>query len=261
MNKRKRLLSEHSMKASKEVYGNVHSIETFGAFDGPGVRYVLFLQGCPFRCKYCHNPDTWTTKTNKKMSVSQILDDYKKYKGFYKNGGLTVSGGEPMLQLNFLEELFAQAKKQNIHTCLDTSAAGFSPARKDSYSNLLSQTDLVMLDIKHIDNEKHIELTANSNVDVLAFARHLDKLRIKTIIRHVLVPTINDDKRCLLELRGFLDTLSNVIAINVLPYHKAGIMKWDQLGIKYPLPDIEEPNAKSVEKAEEILMKNYRFYK
>jgi pyruvate formate lyase activating enzyme len=249
------------MTHSKERYANVHSIETLGAFDGPGIRYVLFLQGCPFQCQYCHNRDTWSTKKNKHMTVLDVLEDYSKYQRFYKKGGLTVSGGEPLLQLDFLIDLFQEAKNRGIHTCLDTSAACYDPKKNERFLELMRYTDLVLLDIKHIDDEKHKKLTGSSNQQVLAFAQYLSELNQKTIIRHVLVPTLTDDEADLKKLRSFLDTLSNVVGIEILPYHQKGIIKWQQLGLNYPLKDILEPTEAQVKKAELILKDKYVFHK
>lgn len=248
------------MKPSNPLQANVHSIETFGAFDGPGIRYVVFLQGCPFQCQYCHNRDTWSTASNKLMTSDDILDDYMKYRGFYKKGGLTVSGGEPLLQLNFLIDLFKKAKDRGIHTCLDTSAGCFNLKQIDLYRDLLEYTDLVLLDLKHIDADKHAHLTGQSNQTVLDFARFLDEIRKPTIIRHVLVPTMTDDPVDLLKLRNFIDTLTNIVDIEVLPYHTKGIEKWKALGYTYPIPEINEPNQESIDLAEAILKSKYVFY-
>ena len=249
------------MKTSSERYANVHSIETLGAFDGPGIRYVLFLQGCPFQCQYCHNRDTWSTKQNQLMTTSQVLEDYQKYSHFYKKGGITVSGGEPLLQTPFLIELFKAAKEKGIHTCLDTSAACFTPKNQSELKLLMQYTDLVLLDLKHIDEQKHIKLTGSSNKKVLEFARYLDELKVKVAIRHVLVPTISDDNEDVHKLRSFLDTLTNVISIEVLPYHTKGISKWKELGFEYPLLEIKEPTEESIENVELILKKGYQFLK
>ncbi|MDY0294378.1 MAG: pyruvate formate-lyase-activating protein [Acholeplasmataceae bacterium] len=248
------------MNHSNQLFGNVHAIETMGAFDGPGIRYVLFLQGCPFQCQYCHNRDSWSTKTNRLMSVDEIITDYQTYKSFYKKGGLTVSGGEPLLQLPFLIELFKRAKNEGIHTCLDTSAGCY---KKDDerYLELIKYTDLVLLDMKQINAKKHVSLTGNHNEQVLEFARFLDFHHVKTIVRHVLVPTLTDDEKDLTDLRNFLDSLSNIINIEVLPYHRSGIHKWDQLGIAYPIPEILEPQKQEVLRAEVILKGGYRFVK
>jgi len=249
------------MKASNQIFANVHSIETFGAFDGPGIRYVVFLQGCPFQCQYCHNRDTWSTKQNQLMDSDDILNDYMKYKGFYKKGGLTVSGGEPLLQLPFLIDLFKKAKEKQIHTCLDTSAACFNLKQIDLYKTLMQYTDLVLLDLKHINEDQHLQLTGSSNSQVLDFARFLDEIEQPTLIRHVLVPTISDKEEDLMNLRSFLDTLTNVIDIEVLPYHTRGIEKWKALGYTYPIPEILEPTEASIEKAETILKTKYLFRK
>ena len=247
------------MKASNTRYANVHSIETFGAFDGPGVRYVLFLQGCPFQCQYCHNRDTWSTKENRLMSVEDIIADYKLYQRFYKKGGITVSGGEPLLQLPFLIDLFKACKALGIHTCLDTSAGCYHEKHHDMYETLLKYTDLVLLDIKHIDSDKHEILTGQKNDQVLHFARLLDERKIPLVIRHVLLPKINSDVTYLKKLRSFLDTLNNITAIDVLPYHKQGIKKWEAMGLAYPIPEICEPSENEVELAESILKSNYLF--
>lgn len=247
------------MNTSKPILANVHSIETFGTFDGPGVRFVLFLQGCPFQCQYCHNRDTWSTKTNKLMSVDDVLNQYDQYRHFYKKGGLTVSGGEPLMQIHFLIELFKKAKEKNIHTCLDTSAGTYHMKNDALFQELMTYTDLVLLDIKHIDDKKHLVLTKSSNEHVLAFAKLLSQLQIKVVIRHVLVPTLTDDEHDLKNLRAFLDTLSNVVQIDVLPYHKAGIHKWNNLGFTYELMHIEEPSKDTIKKVEDILKNNYLF--
>ncbi|CCV64965.1 Pyruvate formate lyase activating enzyme [Alteracholeplasma palmae J233] len=247
------------MNNSNLKLGNVHSIETLGAFDGPGLRYVLFLQGCPLQCKFCHNRDTWSTKTNKLMSVDEVLNDYNKYKHFYKKGGLTVSGGEATLQLPFLIELFKEAKKRDIHTCLDTAAGVFSQKMRPVYDELMKYTDLVLLDIKHIDNEKHIWLTKSPNIQILECAKYLDEIKKPTVIRHVLLPEINSDDKDLTDLRSFLDGLSNIVGIDILPYHTKGRMKWEKMGLEYPLPDTPEPSKELVKHAETILKKDYKY--
>ncbi len=247
------------MTAFDYKIGNVHSIETLGAFDGPGIRYVLFLQGCQLRCKFCHNRDTWETHENKLMTVDEILTDYNKYKVFYKKGGITVSGGEATLQIYFLIELFKACKAQGIHTCLDTSAGVFSEKMIPVYDELMQYTDLVLLDIKHIDNEKHQWLVGTPNTHILAFAHYLDKKRIPTVLRHVLLPDINSQDEYLYGLRHFIDGLSNMVGIDVLPYHKKGIMKWEKMGLEYPLPQTPEPSKELVKHAEEILKKDYHY--
>ena len=240
---------------------NVYFIETFGAFDGPGIRYVLFLQGCMLRCKFCHNRDSWSTDVNKLMSIDEILTDYEKYQNFYRKGGITVSGGEATLQMPFLIELFKECKKRGIHTTLDTSAGIYSEKRLPIYEELFKYTDLILLDIKHIDNEKHKELTGVPNTQILEFAKVLSERKIPTVLRCILIPTINSDDETLIRLRKFNDTLENIVGIDVLPYHKKGIMKWEKLGIKYPIPEIEEPSQELTKHAEKILKDGYKFYK
>lgn len=245
---------------NKQAVANVHSIETFGTFDGPGVRYVLFLQGCPFQCQFCHNRDTWSTKQNKRMTVDEVLNDYEKYKHFYKNGGITVSGGEPLLQTRFLVELFKEAKNRGIHTVLDTSAACYNVRQNSMFQELMTYTDLVLLDIKQINDEKHKVLVGDSNQKVLDFARFLDELKVEVNTRHVLIPGVNNDTEDLMELRKFLDSLNNIVNIDVLPYHTAGQMKWEQMGLTYPLKGVRVPTETEVKLAEEILKKDYKYY-
>lgn len=259
MNKNVRSFQEPSMKQFNK--GNIHSIETLGTFDGPGVRYIVFFQGCPFQCEYCHNRDTWSTKENHLKTVDEILDDYKKYEKFYKKGGLTASGGDPILQLDFLTLLFKEAKQRGIHTCLDTAGSCYNIKQNESYIELLKYTDLVLLDIKHIDKEQHREITGSKNDHILDFAYLLDDLQIPTIIRHVLVPGLTDKEDDLKSLREFLDTLSNVENIEVLPYHTKGVMKWMEMGLDYPLIGVREPSKEEVQKAQKILSEGYHFYK
>lgn len=218
--------------------GRIHSSESFGTVDGPGIRYVLFMQGCPMRCLYCHNPDTWEIGKGVEMSADEVLANYKKNSVFYKNGGLTVTGGEPLLQIDFLLELFTKAKAQGIHTCIDTSGITYSPSNtsyNEKLIELLSKTDLVMLDIKHIDREKHIELTGKDNVNILEFARLLDSLGKPVWIRHVIVEGYTLDEGYLYALGQFIGRLKNIKALDVLPYHSMGVSKYRELGIEYKL--------------------------
>lgn len=235
------------------MLANVHSIETFGAFDGPGIRYVIFLQGCPFQCQYCHNRDTWSTDKNHLMSADNLLDEYHTYRSFYKKGGITVSGGEPLLQLEFLIELFSKAKEKGIHTCLDTSAACYHEKNIKRYEELLKVTDLVLLDLKHMDEDEHLKLTGSTLNQVHKFATLLNEKKVPTVIRHVLVPSITDDETHLKKMKSFIDTLSNVVDVEVLSYHKKGIQKWEAMGLTYPLKHIEEPTQEAVLKAKSIL--------
>lgn len=234
-----------------DVKGRIHSIETMGTVDGPGVRFVIFVQGCPMRCQYCHNPDTWDVTEGEWMSVDELLDRYERNRMYYVNGGITVTGGEPLLQMDFLIELFTRAKEKGAHTCIDTSGIAFAPESDlamEKMNRLMEVTDLVMLDIKHIDPEKHLALTSHSNEPILAFARYLDEKKKDVWIRHVVVPGVTDDPVYLKRLGRFLATLHNVKALDVLPYHVMGIVKYENLGIDYPLKGVPAmPQAKAVE--------------
>lgn len=241
--------------------GNIYFIETMGAFDGPGLRYVLFMQGCPLKCKFCHNRDSWSTKQNISMTVAQVMEDYQRYKSYYRRGGITVSGGEPTLQIEFVTELFKACKNLGIHTALDTSAGCFGKSSLEKHQELLKYTDLVLLDIKHIDNEKHRWLVGISNRQVLEFAKYLSEAKVPTVIRSILLPGINDDKDTLIKLRSFLDTLDNIVGIDVLPYHKAGTIKWENMGLRYELGDVPEPTKSQIELAENVLKTNYHYMK
>ncbi len=237
--------------------GRIHSLQSFGTVDGPGVRYVVFCQGCPMRCQYCHNPDTWPVNAGEEMEASYIIEQYKRNEGFYTGGGITVTGGEPLLQIDFLLELFTLAKKEKIHTCIDTSGITYKPANEaynTKLKELLKLTDLVMLDIKHIDPEKHLELTKQPNDGILAFAELLSELGVETWIRHVVVPGITDDDVYLDKLGYFIGGLKSVKVLDVLPYHDMAKPKYDNLGIDYVLKDVP-PMDKSValEKKQVIL--------
>ena len=221
-----------------EMQGNIHSIESCGTVDGPGIRFVVFFQGCPMRCQYCHNPDTWDFNVNQKMTVDEILKKYEGVREFLKHGGLTATGGEPMAQMPFLIELFKRAKMRNIHTTLDTSGVTFDKKNLAKIDELLKYTDLVMLDIKHIDNEKHIALTGHTNTNILDFARYLSNKKIPVWIRHVVVPGITYNKTYLKRLGEFLATLDNIQALDVLPYHNLAIPKYENLKKPYPLKDV-----------------------
>ncbi|WP_117161830.1 pyruvate formate-lyase-activating protein [Paraliobacillus sp. X-1268] len=237
--------------------GRIHSIETMGTVDGPGLRYVIFTQGCLLRCKFCHNPDTWKMGQGKEMEVAEMVKDIKDYLPFFQstNGGVTVSGGEPLLQLEFLIELFTELKKMGVHTTIDSSAGCFSrsPRFMKNLDKLLEVTDLVLLDLKHIDPIEHKELTGMSNEHIIDMARYLDERNIPIWVRHVLVPGISDKDEYLQQLSDFIATLRNVEQIDVLPYHKLGVYKWETLGIKYPLEGVEPPTEDRVKNAEDIL--------
>lgn len=243
---------------AEEIYGNIHSIETCGTVDGPGIRFVVFTQGCPLRCQYCHNPDTWTTEENKKISVDEILQKYDGVKEFLRNGGLTVTGGEPLLQIDFVTSLFKAAKSKNIHTALDTSGILFNKKNTSKIDELLKYTDLVLLDIKHIDDVEHKKLTGMSNVNVLDFAKYLSDKNIPVWIRHVVVPQITDNEEYLTRLGQFLSTLKNIQALDVLPYHDMAIPKYENLGIDYPLKGVPPLSKQEAIKARDIILRAYR---
>ena len=242
------------------MHGFIHSTESFGTVDGPGVRFVIFLQGCPMRCQYCHNPDTWKMNSGSVRSAQSLIQDYERNKAFYTKGGITVTGGEALMQIDFLLELFTLAKQKNIHTCLDTSGITFR-GDDSSYSKkldkLMELTDLVLLDIKHIDPAEHKKLTGHDNHRILAFARYLDQKQIPVWIRHVVVPGINDDPKYLSRLGAFLGTLSNIKALDVLPYHIMGVSKYKSLGIPYPLEGVEPATQNQAREAKKIILAAY----
>lgn len=233
--------------------GYVHSFESFGTLDGPGIRFVIFLQGCPLRCLYCHNPDSWQVNIGKQYSSDELVSEVSKYKNYLQNGGVTLSGGEPLVQLEFITELLSKLKEAGFHTAIDTSGALYHPSKQKQYDALLEVTDLFLLDIKHIDNTKHKELTSVSNTNTLEFAKYLSKNNKKMWIRYVLVPGLSDDKADLVELRKFIDTLNGVEKVEILPYHKMGIHKYEELGLEYPIPHINEPSQSQIDEANEIL--------
>ncbi len=232
--------------------GYIHSFETFGTVDGPGIRFVVFMQGCPLKCKYCHNRDTWEARTGNQYEAQEVVDKILRNKPFIdsSNGGVTISGGEPLLQSEFLIELFKELKKYNIHTALDT--AGSLPIDKN-IKELLEYTDLVILDIKHIDEEKCINLTGMSNKNELNFAKYCSDSAIKLWIRQVLVPGYTDDEADLKKTREFIDSLKTVEKVEVLPYHDLGKFKWEEMGEKYQLEEVPSPSQEEIAKAERIL--------
>lgn len=239
------------------MQGHIHSIETFGTVDGPGIRYVVFVQGCPMRCQYCHNPDTWPVGKGELRETDDILKDYESYEPYLTDGGITVTGGEPMLQTEFVTELFRKAKEKNIHTCLDTSGVTFNRSNAEYFEKvkeLMKYTDLVMLDIKHIDDGEHKKLTGHSNENILDFARFLDEIGKDVWIRHVTVPGITFEKQYLVRLGEFLAELHNVKALDVLPYHTMGVPKYEQLGMEYPLKDVPALSKKDAEYARNLIL-------
>lgn len=238
------------------MQGYIHSFESFGTVDGPGVRYVVFFQGCPMRCQYCHNPDTWKTEDGTLTDADEIIANMERNIDFYTSGGITATGGEPMFQLPFLTELFEKAHTKGIHTCLDTSGIVYRPedeAQQDMIERLLKVTDLVMLDIKHMEDEEHKKLTGHSNRNVFAFARLLRERNIPLWIRHVVVPGITYDKEELTQLGRFIRTLSNFEHLEVLPYHSMAVAKYEALGIDYPLAGVPQLTKEEAKEAERII--------
>ncbi|MGF7011383.1 pyruvate formate lyase activating enzyme [Lachnospiraceae bacterium PF1-22] len=236
--------------------GYIHSLESFGSVDGPGVRYVIFVAGCPMRCQYCHNPDTWKMNTGKEMTADELIEKALRYRSYWgSEGGITVSGGEPLMQLDFLLELFKKAKEQGIHTTIDTSGNPFTKREPffSKFNELLKYTDLIMLDIKHIDNAQHLKLTGQPNTNILEMAEYLSEIDKPVWIRHVLVPGRTDDDEYLHKLDAFIRTLTNIEKVEVLPYHNLGEYKWDELGYDYQLKGIEAPTKERIENAKKIL--------
>lgn len=226
--------------------GQIHSIESFGTVDGPGVRFVVFFEGCPMRCLYCHNPDTWVPGAGETYTASALIKRMLRNRSFYHTGGITATGGEPLMQLDFLTELFERAKKEGIHTCLDTSGATFheDEAYLARLDRLLAVTDLVMLDIKHMDEDTHRKLTGHGNQHILAFAKYLREKKVKMRVRHVIVPGYTDSKEELAALGRFLKDFDNLEKVEALPYHTLGKAKYENLGIPYPLGDTPQLTAK-----------------
>lgn len=234
----------------------IHSFESMGAVDGPGLRFVIFLQGCVMRCAYCHNPDSWDFNGGKEYSVEDCIKEILKYKNYFgKNGGVTLSGGEPLCQIDFVIELFSKLKDLKINTCLDTSGICFDTQLLYKFNKLISVTDLFLVDLKHIDDEKHVWLTGKSNKNCLDFITYLDKNNKKMWIRYVLVPNINSHEKTLRQTKKFIDTLKNVEKVEILPYHTHGKYKYDELNLPYRLNDINEPTQEEIKLAINILNK------
>ena len=241
--------------------GFIHSTESFGTVDGPGVRFVIFMQGCPMRCKYCHNPDTWEMNVGTQRSAMSLIEEYERNRPFYKNGGITVTGGEALMQIDFLLELFALAKERGIHTCLDTSGITYQPVESEynrKLDKLMELTDLVMLDIKHIEPDAHKRLTGRPNEPILAFAKYLESREIPVWIRHVVVEGYTDDPTALERLGEFIGSLKNVKALDVLPYHSMGVSKYEKLGIQYPLTGMPSLHRKDAERAKLSIIEGIR---
>jgi len=243
------------------MQGRIHSLESFGTVDGPGTRFVVFVQGCPMRCAYCHNPDTWEMNAGQLMEPSYIIEQYERNKPFYRNGGITVTGGEPLMQLDFMIDLFTLAKERDIHTCIDTSGIAFNPDNAESMGKmdrLMELTDLVMLDIKHIDPQKHKDLTAQPNDKILQFAAYLDAKKVDMWIRHVVVPGLTDEDKYLEQLGYFIGQFSNLKALDALPYHTMGENKYEKLGMTYKLAGVPAMNKEILLEKKQVILNGIR---
>lgn len=241
--------------------GFIHSIESFGTVDGPGIRLVVFFQGCPMRCRYCHNPDTWHMADGKPMTVEEILAQFRKNKAFYTKGGITATGGEPLMQMDFLTALFEAAKAEGIHTCLDTSGIAFRPEDQqqlERFDRLMESTDLIMLDLKQVIPERHRALTGQENANVLAFARYASDKGVPLWIRHVVVPGWTDDEESLTALGRFMAQLKSVKALDVLPYHTLGVHKYQEMGVPYPLDGVQPLEQKDAQQARGVILQAFR---
>ncbi len=239
-----------------DMKGRVHSFESFALVDGPGVRFCVFLQGCNMRCKYCHNPETWTCNAGEEWTPEDLFKKVYRYKNYWgQDGGITVSGGEALLQMEFVTEFFKLAKEKGVHTTIDTSGNPFSmkPDYLEKFDKLMEVTDLFLLDIKEMDEERHKALTGHTNKNILELARYLSDHGKEMWIRHVLVPGLTDDEAGLVALKGFIDELKTVSRVEILPYHTLGLFKWENLGIDYPLDGVKTPTDEEVKRAEGIL--------
>ncbi len=251
------------MTAGKKI-GHINSTESFGSVDGPGVRFVIFTQGCRMRCQFCHNPDTWKIGTGQEYTAEELLAQAERFRSYWgKKGGITVSGGEPLLQMEFLIDFFKKAKNAGIHTTLDSCGKPFTREEPffSQFTELMKYTDLVLFDIKHIDSAQHKVLTQHDNDNILDMARYLSEIKKPVWIRHVLVPQRSDYDEYLIRLDAFIKTLDNVDKVEVLPYHTMGIFKWKKLGIDYPLKGIEPPTDERVKNAQALLhVEDYKKY-
>ena len=239
-----------------EIIGYVNKLESFGAVDGPGVRYLIFLSGCRMRCAFCHNPETWKEGEGEQYTADELLKKALRFKPYWKNGGgITVSGGEPLLQIDFLLDLFKKAKAAGVSTCIDTAGEPFTHEEPfySKWKELMALTDTVLLDIKNIDPEAHRELTGVGNDNILQMAKEISDMGIPIWIRHVLVPGCSDNDDYLRRTREFIDSLPSVEKVEVLPYHTLGVPKYQELGIPYRLEGVESPTQDRIENAKKIL--------
>ena len=236
------------------MIGHIHSTESFGAADGPGVRFIVFMQGCHMRCRYCHNPDTWKMDGGDEVTADEILKRALRFKPYWgKDGGITISGGEPLLQIDFVIELFKTAKELGINTCIDTAGNPFTKEEPffSKFEELMKYTDLLLLDLKEINPTRHKDLTGFDNSNIIEMAKYLSEINKPVWIRHVLVPEHSDFDEDLDALGDFIDTLSNVDRVEILPYHTLGKFKWENLGIPYTLESISPPSAERIENAKQ----------
>lgn len=236
------------------MIGHIHSTESFGAADGPGVRFIVFMQGCHMRCRYCHNPDTWKMDGGDEVTADEILKRALRFKPYWgKDGGITISGGEPLLQIDFVIELFKKAKELGINTCIDTAGNPFTKEDPffSKFEELMKYTDLLLLDLKEINPTRHKDLTGFDNSNIIEMAKYLSEINKPVWIRHVLVPEHSDFDEDLDALGDFIDTLSNVDRVEILPYHTLGKFKWENLGIPYTLESISPPSAERIENAKQ----------
>lgn len=236
------------------MIGHIHSTESFGAADGPGVRFIVFMQGCHMRCRYCHNPDTWKMDGGDEVTADEILKRALRFKPYWgKDGGITISGGEPLLQIDFVIELFKKAKELGINTCIDTAGNPFTKEDPffSKFEELMKYTDLLLLDLKEINPARHKALTGFDNSNIIEMAKYLSEINKPVWIRHVLVPEHSDFDEDLDALGDFIDTLSNVDRVEILPYHTLGKFKWENLGIPYTLESISPPSAERIENAKQ----------
>lgn len=236
------------------MIGHIHSTESFGAADGPGVRFIVFMQGCHMRCRYCHNPDTWKMDGGDEVTADEILKRALRFKPYWgKDGGITISGGEPLLQIDFVIELFKKAKELGINTCIDTAGNPFTKEEPffSKFEELMKYTDLLLLDLKEINPTRHKDLTGFDNSNIIEMAKYLSEINKPVWIRHVLVPEHSDFDEDLDALGDFIDTLSNVDRVEILPYHTLGKFKWENLGIPYSLESISPPSAERIENAKQ----------
>ncbi len=236
-----------------ETIGKVHSFQSLGTVDGPGVRFVVFTQGCNLRCKCCHNPDTWEMKGAKEFTAEEVFKKAQRYKEYFgDDGGITISGGEPLLQPRFVEEVFALCRKDGINTCLDTSGSILN----DEIKSALSYTDRVLLDIKYTDDEMYRENVGCAYAPVLEFLDYLEKEGIKTTLRQVIIPTKNDNEDNILKLKAIADAHSCVDKIELLPFRKICQVKYDDMKLEFPFSAIEEPKTESMDSLKK-LVENY----